>query len=126
MPWANIPYLTDRDFLREESAARQAKRGLWAGRSKPVEPWLWRAQARAARDESRKVQQHETVEKRKQAKDQPPDGCLIKGNVSANGNRIYHMPGSRSYDETRIDTRTGERWFCNEAEARAAGWRRAG
>ena len=27
------------------------------------------------------------------------------------------------YDETRIDESEGERWFCNEDEARAAGWR---
>ncbi|HIF78840.1 MAG TPA: thermonuclease family protein, partial [Sulfitobacter sp.] len=25
----------------------------------------------------------------------------------------------------RISTRKGERWFCSEAEARGAGWRRA-
>lgn len=123
--WANMPYLTDRDFLREESAARQARRGLWSGSRKPVEPWLWRAEARAARDEGVKSRQHGEGEKRMQAKDTAPDGCLIKGNVSASGNRIYHVPGSRSYDETRIDTRAGERWFCTEADAKAAGWRRA-
>ena len=37
----------------------------------------------------------------------------------------YHMPGGRFYDRTRIDTSKGERWFCTEAEARAAGWRRS-
>lgn len=56
----------------------------------------------------------------------PPGGptgmCLIKGNISANG-KIYHVPGSPSYDSTRIDESKGERWFCTEAEARAAGWR---
>ncbi|TVP72036.1 MAG: thermonuclease family protein [Rhodobacteraceae bacterium] len=52
-----------------------------------------------------------------------PGGCVIKGNVSANG-RIYHMPGQRDYD--RVTMRNPEtRWFCSEAEARAAGWRRA-
>jgi endonuclease YncB( thermonuclease family) len=54
----------------------------------------------------------------------PAQGCLIKGNISQNG-RIYHMPGQRFYDQTVIDTRAGERWFCTESEARAAGWRRA-
>jgi hypothetical protein len=48
--------------------------------------------------------------------------CRIKGNISQNG-RIYHVPGSASYDQTQIDTSKGERWFCTEAEARAAGWR---
>ena len=54
-------------------------------------------------------------------------GCNIKGNISHNsGRRIYHMPGDRDYERTRISTSRGERYFCTEAEARAAGWRRAG
>ncbi len=52
--------------------------------------------------------------------------CNIKGNVSINtGERIYHVPGQTFYSETVINSRYGERWFCSEAEARAAGWRRA-
>lgn len=54
-----------------------------------------------------------------------PQGCPIKGNLSKDGKRIYHMPGQQWYDRTRIDTAKGERWFCSEAEARKAGWRRA-
>ncbi len=54
-----------------------------------------------------------------------PDGCVIKGNISAKGQRIYHLPGQAWYDRTRIHTARGERWFCSEAEARAAGWRKA-
>ncbi len=49
--------------------------------------------------------------------------CAIKGNINRRGERIYHRPGSASYDDTRIDERRGERWFCTEEEARAAGWR---
>lgn len=53
-------------------------------------------------------------------------GCSIKGNVSVNsGERIYHLPGQEFYAETVIRPEYGERWFCSEAEARAAGWRRA-
>jgi len=51
--------------------------------------------------------------------------CNIKGNVSTRGERIYHVPGQRYYDETRISASHGERWFCSEEEARAAGWRRS-
>ncbi|SDI50707.1 thermonuclease family protein [Lutimaribacter saemankumensis] len=54
-----------------------------------------------------------------------PAGCVIKGNISSKGRRIYHMPGQEWYSRTRINTAKGERWFCSEAEARAAGWRRA-
>lgn len=54
-------------------------------------------------------------------------GCDIKGNVSINsGDRIYHVPGQRYYLETIIRQEYGERYFCSEAEARAAGWRKAG
>ena len=53
------------------------------------------------------------------------DGCNIKGNVSTRGERIYHVPGQRYYNATRISASHGERWFCSEAEARAAGWRRS-
>lgn len=50
--------------------------------------------------------------------------CLIKGNVSSKGERIYHLPGCRHYNSTNIDPKRGERWFCSEQEAVAAGWRR--
>lgn len=52
--------------------------------------------------------------------------CNIKGNVSVTtGERIYHVPGQKYYAATRIFPEHGERWFCSEAEARGAGWRRA-
>jgi len=53
----------------------------------------------------------------------PRADCPIKGNISRSGTRIYHMPYSRHYDRTAINEAAGERWFCDEAEARAAGWR---
>ena len=56
----------------------------------------------------------------------PLPGCAIKGNISiSGGERIYHVPGQRYYAETTISPQYGERWFCSEAEARAAGWRRS-
>lgn len=56
----------------------------------------------------------------------PADGsCAIKGNISGSGERIYHVPGQEFYAQTRIFPTKGERWFCSEAEARAAGWRKA-
>lgn len=52
--------------------------------------------------------------------------CVVKGNVSIDtGERIYHVPGQKYYDETIIRPEYGERWFCSETEARAAGWRRS-
>ena len=106
------------DYVGEENAARHEWRGIWAGSF--IAPWEWRqgdrlpperntAQPRSATDNS-------TAQK--------PD-CVIKGNISSSGARIYHVPGQRHYDRTRISPGKGEKWFCSEAQARAAGWRRA-
>lgn len=57
------------------------------------------------------------------ASDAVSGNCSIKGNINSKGDRIYHVPGSRSYGATRINESKGERWFCSESEARAAGWR---
>ena len=55
---------------------------------------------------------------------EPARACAIKGNISKSG-RIYHMPGQRDYEATRINPSRGEAWFCSEADARAAGFRAA-
>ena len=86
-----------------EAEARNARRGLWAGRFEP--PDHWRAEARA----------------------EPPaliapGRCAIKGNINAKGRKIFHVPGQLDYAATGIDTARGERWFCSAAEAAAAGW----
>ena len=52
-----------------------------------------------------------------------PQPCLnIIGNVN-NGKRIYHCPGWRDYNKINLNTAEGDRIFCTEAEARAAGFR---
>lgn len=51
--------------------------------------------------------------------------CEIKGNISSTGEKIYHLPECSSWEKTVISEEKGERWFCSEAEAQAAGWRRA-
>jgi hypothetical protein len=51
---------------------------------------------------------------------QTSQGCLIKGNRNRKGQWIYHLPGMPYYVPTRA-----EEWFCSEAEAQAAGYRRA-
>jgi len=53
------------------------------------------------------------------------EGCRIKGNINAAGQRIAHAPGQRDYASVTIDPARGERWFCTMPEARAAGWRQA-
>lgn len=103
MAWAFKKY--SRDYVVEEFKARAERRGIWSGTAQPA--WLIREDAW---DVAAKMS---------------PTGCPIKGNISSRG-KIYHMPWSKSYRKTRISEAKGERWFCNEAEAQAAGWRKAG
>lgn len=107
-----------------QQAAKDDEVGLWAGSFD--DPWVWRAQ-RAQPD--LKADKHRP---KAEPTAQPlgliksgGSGCRIKGNISANGERIYHMPGQKYYDRTSINQSNGERWFCSEAEARGAGWRRS-
>lgn len=88
-------------YAPAEAAARQRRIGIWSGENQPA--WEYRAAKRA----------------------DPADtaACRIKGNISQSGDRIYHLPGSRSYVATRIREAKGERRFCSEEEARTAGWR---
>ncbi|MDO6728586.1 thermonuclease family protein [Marinovum sp. 2_MG-2023] len=91
-------------YASDERRALAAGRGLWT--SVVVRPDTHRA---AARPEPQIA----------------PKGCQIKGNIASDGTRIYHMPGQAFYANTRISPKKGEHWFCTEAAARKAGWRRA-
>ena len=103
--WALAYRRHSRAYVDEEAAAKAARRGIWRGEFAP--PWEWR------RDQPAK------------GKDKDLGPCRIKGNISRKGERVYHVPDGRYYERTRISLGKGERWFCTEAQARAAGWRRA-
>ena len=49
----------------------------------------------------------------------------IKGNINSSREKLYHVVGNASYNETIIDPSKGERWFCTEDEAVANGWKKA-
>lgn len=104
LAWASRRYSDAYD--RQEDAARRARRGVWRAETEP--PWAFRDQRwRGAADTA------------------PRRGCPIKGNITSKGEKVYHVPWSPWYDRTGIDEARGERWFCDEAEAAAAGWRPA-
>ena len=93
--------------IRRATSGRRPKRaprriGIWQGEAQPA--WEYRAQRWTG------------------AEPKAPQGCAIKGNVTANG-KIYHMPWSPWYAQIKMDPDKGRRWFCTEAEALAAGWR---
>lgn len=100
LAWAFVKYSTT--YVHEEGQARSNGAGVWQAQATP--PWTYRAGKWQA------------------AEIEAPEGCAIKGNISRNG-RIYHVPWGTWYGRVRIDTDGGERWFCSEAEALAAGWR---
>lgn len=97
-------------YLPLEAEAMGHGRGVWqqAGQA----PWDWR-RSKAAPTASRR----ETV-----AVAEPESECAIKGNISGDGRKLYHTPGMGSWSRTRIDPERGERIFCDEVAARAAGW----
>lgn len=108
------PKYSNGAYAAQQAKAQAAKLGLWVGNFQA--PWNWRAQ------HSDDVQAPSTPTF---ALGSGNAGCNIKGNISAEGVRIYHVPGQRYYSVTIINEAKGERWFCSEAEAVAAGWRRS-
>jgi hypothetical protein len=55
----------------------------------------------------------------------PEPLCRIKGNVTVTGERVYHLPNGKYYDRVIINPMRGEKYFCKESDALAAGWRKA-
>lgn len=98
-------FATDKSFFgslgSDEGSARDAKRGIWQG--EVLRPQDWRDQTWEA------------------AKRDAPDGCPIKGVIRASA-KIYALPWSDAYAKARVRTARGERWFCSEDDAKAAGF----
>lgn len=94
----------EQTYLSFEKEAAIARRGLWAMSS--LRPWEHRVTRVVGRTA-------------------PDADCVIKGNISGSGERIYHLPGQRHYDRTGIRLENGESWFCTTQEAERAGWRAA-
>jgi endonuclease YncB( thermonuclease family) len=92
-------------YGRLEQDARNARKGVWKGPAERPDEYrarLWEAAKKAS-----------------------PQGCPIKGQVSRN-ERLYFVPWQAGYQRVRIRADKGEKWFCSEQEAQAAGWRRQG
>ena len=85
-----------------ERQARSDKAGVWQGEAERPSEYrakLWEAAKRTA-----------------------PDECPIKGQVSSGG-KYYVLPWSPNYERVQVRVTRGERWFCTEREAQAAGWK---
>ncbi|HWK33445.1 MAG TPA: thermonuclease family protein [Hyphomicrobium sp.] len=100
LAWAFVRY--SQTYVHEEAQARAARAGIWQGEAAPA--WEYREHRWAGAEQG------------------APNGCAIKGNITAHGH-IYHMPWSAWYADVKIEPEKGERWFCSEAQAISAGWR---
>ena len=87
-----------------ETEARRAGTGLWSGDAE--RPAEYRAKLWAA------------------AQANTPDGCPIKSQIDA-GRKTYLMPWASHYGSASVRVARGERWFCSEADAQAAGFKPA-
>lgn len=51
--------------------------------------------------------------------------CDIKGNINQQGEKTYHLKECNKYGQINISSKKGEKWFCSEAEAQAAGYKKS-
>lgn len=86
-----------------EDQARQNRRGFW--RDQLERPWFYRRR------------------KEFSAGSTGSNGCAFKATVDRKGNRVYFAPWSPWYRNFKVDTARGDKWFCSEVEAIAAGWK---
>ncbi|HWV82017.1 MAG TPA: thermonuclease family protein [Hyphomicrobiaceae bacterium] len=94
-------------YRSEQAKAEQHKAGLWVGGATPERPDAWRTRLW------------------NEARAKAPEGCPIKGKVAGRRGdtvKTYHLPWSPTYMRLRVISARGERWFCSEADARAAGF----
>jgi endonuclease YncB( thermonuclease family) len=103
------------DYVSAEETAKAYKRGIWAGTFE--EPHKYRGEGEtSAKPKERKYRDAPVAYRAPQA---VSGGCNIKGNRGSHG-WIYHVPGMPYYAQTQA-----EEMFCTEAQAQAAGYRRA-
>lgn len=122
-------------YAADADRATRANRGLWAGEFQPPAEWRAANPAAAAlasrtattgspraRAEVGRVAGQSAIAAASATAPAAAasSGCLIKGNRNRRGEWIYHLPGMPYYERTRA-----EEWFCSEAQAQAAGYRRA-
>jgi len=106
----------------DELAARNEKVGLWSGAF--IALWEWRARNCKTIVLGAVSVPIDAVQKLCGSPDIPPNpSCTIKA-TQRKGKCTYHLDSGHYYGKIRI-TGNYKRWFCSEAEAEAAGCKRA-
>ena len=106
------------DYISAEETAKVARRGIWAGTFEMPSDFRHDGPP-PVRTEARRHPRKLSFRVARPKALVASGGCFIKGNQGTNG-WIYHVPGMPYYAQARA-----EQVFCSEAEARAAGYRRA-
>lgn len=107
------------DYVSAEESAKAYKRGLWAGTFEMPDQYRHDGGATPVRKSATRRTGPKVVSS-SDWQGRASGNCNIKGNRNRKGQWIYHMPGMPYYDQTRA-----EEIFCTEAQAQAAGYRRA-
>lgn len=110
-----------------EDAAHIAGKGIWQGQFQVPSEWRKANKRSEAGPVAAAVAYSPPTSVSTASGGDPVPQCIngpaIKGNINSNGEKIFHVRGGRYYDNVRIDLKDGERFFCTETEAKAAGWR---
>lgn len=108
--WATAYREYSLDYADVELQAKRYGLGIWSGTF----------QMPADFRHSSEPHQRDVITMTRKSSPSRVSGCVIKGNRNRRGQWIYHLPGMPYYEATRP-----EELFCSEAEAQAAGYRRA-
>lgn len=104
-------------YVSAEETAKAYRRGIWAGTFEMPSEYRHEEVVRPVQSTPRRARPVRMTSSRRS--EQPSGSCVIKGNRGSHG-WIYHVPGMPYYSQTHA-----EEMFCTEAEAQAAGYRRA-
>lgn len=118
--WATAYRRFGSDYVAAEARARAARAGIWQWDFQPPEDYRASLQAPREPVQAQRPTLAGARTSTQLRRFERGGMCLIKGNHSRRGDWIYHLPGMPYYDAT-----SAEAYFCTEAQAQAAGYRRA-
>ncbi len=116
---ADTQVKTAREITEDVATAQKASSKAAIDATTTLTSQAVRASANAV-DQAIEVANQATRRAERQSRAASHPAQLIKGNLAAGGEKIYHIPGQSSYDRTQA-----EATFATEEEAQAAGFRRA-
>jgi len=124
--WALAYVQYSKAYVQAEEDARTNQRGLWQGAFIAPRDWRHRNNKTVILGAfSVPIDAQKMLLGPPATGGAPSPECTIKGIVSRNGERIYHMENQRFYARIKMDKGGGRRWFCTPEEPEAAGWRRS-